>query len=176
MTLLFDTETTDLITNSLVAKKNQPHVVEFYGVHIDEDGNKVGELSLLIKPPISMPEEARRITGIDDAMLSSAPAFRDVSQAISEFITKADVVVAHNLSYDRSMIDTEFSRLGTSIDWPKRQICTVEETEWIKGYRLSLKALHEHLFGEEFSGAHRAQVDVEAMVRCFIKLRKEGTI
>jgi len=52
----------------------------------------------------------------------------------------------------------------------------VQETEWIKGHRLSLSALHEELFGEPFSGAHRARVDVDALTRCFNELRQRGDI
>jgi DNA polymerase III epsilon subunit-like protein len=72
----------------------------------------------------------------------------------------------------------ELVRLGLhrKFPWPPRHICTVESTMQIKGHRLHLANLHEHLFGEKFAGAHRAMVDVEALTRCFIKLVQDGEI
>jgi hypothetical protein len=57
------------------------------------------------------------------------------------------------------------------VKWPRR-ICTVEQTQHIKGFRLNLSGLHEFLFGEKFSGAHRAKVDVAALVRCSSEMFK----
>jgi hypothetical protein len=73
------------------------------------------------------------------------------------------------------MIDTEFNRIGMKIDWP-RTICTVEETICIRGYRLSLTELHKEFCGEPFEGAHRAMVDVRALLRCVEKLYDRGFI
>jgi DNA polymerase-3 subunit alpha len=77
------------------------------------------------------------------------------------------------------MLSLEFRRLGMLeevIKWPVIRICTVEQTEWYKGYRLSLTALYEELFGEPFPDAHRARVDVQALTRVFLELRKREEI
>jgi len=42
----------------------------------------------------------------------------------------------------------------------------VEQTQHLKGHRLSLGDLHDLLLGERFSGAHRARADVMALARC----------
>jgi hypothetical protein len=74
------------------------------------------------------------------------------------------------------MVDIEFERLGRKAPWPPRKVCTVEATVHLLGYRLSLQNLHKHLFGENFDEAHRAKVDVEALVRCCVELRKREVI
>jgi DNA polymerase III epsilon subunit-like protein len=80
-------------------------------------------------------------------------------------------VIAHNLSYDRDMLNIEFQRLGHFIAWPPG-LCTVEQSVHYKGYRLNLTGLHEYLFGQPFAGAHRARPDVEALTRCCVEMFK----
>ena len=175
-TLIFDTETTALVPNSLIDEKHQPHVTEFYGRIIDENGEQLSELGFLCNPGVPIPAVAARITGLTDEILKDEPAFDTFEGRVRSLIAEADEVVAHNLSYDKFVIDTELSRIGKAADWPAVQICTVEETEWHQGYRLNLGALHEHLFGEPFSGAHRAKGDVDALTLCFLELRERGDL
>lgn len=175
-TLVFDTETTALISNSLLKDQYQPHVIEFYGCLIDGKGKKIDELDSLIDPGKPIPEEVTRITGIKQGDIDGCPKFSELAESIIALIESSDTVVAHNLSYDMSVIDFELKRLGKKVHWPKSLICTVEQTEHIFGFRLNLSALHEHLFGEPFSGAHRAKVDVEALTRCYLKLKNAGEI
>lgn len=174
----FDTETTGLIENVTVKDDKLPEVIDFYGCLFDIDTGKiVDEVDLLIRPTIAkkLPEETIEITGIDDAMLKGKKQFKDVADSIAALIQKAPIVAAHNAAYDKEVLDIEFSRVGGGIDWP-RIICTVEQTMHFKGHRLSLTALHEHLFGEAFQDAHRARTDVTAMVRCIVELVKRGEL
>ena len=90
-------------------------------------------------------------------------------------IEGADEVVAHNLAFDKAMLDFEFMRLDTELKWPA-MICTVEATRHLKGHRLNLMALYEMLFSERFTEAHRAENDVRALARCFLKLRENGAV
>lgn len=178
--VVFDTETTDLLANSVIAEKHRPHIIEFYAMALAwEDGAwaKVGELEFLAKPPFEISAETTRITGIKPEDLVGAPAYREKAQDVADFLSGADMVVAHNLSFDMEVTDTEQRRAtGAPIDWPANKLCTVEATEHLKGYRLNLSALHELLFGEPFAGAHRARVDVEALGRCFVELWARGEI
>ena len=174
--LLFDWETTGLIDSHLVPHKRQPHGIEFYGCLADLSTGEISEeLDLLIKPPIPVSEEITRITGLDDATLADAPAMFHVFPQIQTLIERAPIAMAHNLSYDKELTDLEAERLQTSVSWP-RLLCTVEATIHIKGFRLSLTALHEHLFGETFPAAHRARNDVMAMKRCVVELYRLGEI
>lgn len=176
-TLIFDTETTDLVSNTLLALEHQPRIVEFYGIVVDENGDDVQEVDFLCNPGIPLPEITTRITGLVDADLADKPRFAAMADTVRNLIEGCDAVVAHNLSYDKFVVECEYQRINQPPpDWPKRKICTVEATEWYKGYRLSLTNLHLHLFGEPFKDAHRAKTDVDALKRCFIEMRNRGDV
>lgn len=174
----FDTETTGLIENVTVKDDKLPEVIDFYGCLFDVDTGKiVDELDILIKPTIAkkLPQETIDITHITDDMLKDKKQFSHWHKNIQIFINTAPVVAAHNAAYDKEVLDIEYNRLDQTIKWP-RIICTVEQTMHLKGYRLSLSALHELLFNESFVDAHRAKTDVQAMVRCIVELIKREEI
>lgn len=175
-TLIFDTETTGLIDNSVLPIKHQPQIIEFFGHIIDPEGNVIEELEFFCDPGKKLEPIITRITGIKSEDLVGHPPFSEFAPAVCALIGRSDSVVAHNLSYDWALVNMEMERCGMKAEWPLTRICTVEETEWYKGHRLSLSALHEHLFGEVFEGAHRARQDVEALTRCFVELRKRGDV
>lgn len=175
--LILDTETTDLIYNRSVKMNKLPYVIEYYGAVINlANGEILSEIDTLVKPPISIPDVSKDITGITDEMVASAKPFGEIATMIRDQIEACPLVIAHNASFDQEMIDIEFERLGqTKIAWPQL-ICTVEATAYMKGFRLSLSALHEHLFGSKFSDAHRAKPDTQALIRCVVELNKRGVL
>jgi DNA polymerase-3 subunit alpha len=175
--LVFDTETTGLISNSLRPLDKQPRVIELYALLLDDDGwEEVGNFYSLVNPGVAVPEIVTKITGITEEKLRGAPTFGEVFPSFDELVRSADAVVAHNLSYDVAIVDFECARLGKSMRWPARRVCSVESSESIKGYRLNLQALHEHLFGVGFESAHSAEADVRATARCYCELIERGEI
>ena len=163
---IFDTETTGLLGNSLKKDKAQPSLIEFAGVHF-EDGEVVFEMDFLCSVAFPLDPKIIKITKIDDAMLKSEPPFDAYVEAITSFFEECDGMIAHNLYFDRTILEIAFRKIGKPpITFPKRQICTVEATEYLKGYRLKLLDLHEELTGEPFTEAHRAMKDVQALTRC----------
>lgn len=173
--LIFDTETTGLIKNSVVKIEKQPKVIEFFGAIWDDETGEIEEHGFLINPGCKIPPEIVKITSITDEMVKESPTFFEVSEKIKALIESVDFVVAHNLAFDKVALTFEFVRGGFAVKWP-RGICTIEATEHINGYRLKLSALYEHLFGESFDGAHRADADVRALVKCYQRLHEDGTI
>lgn len=174
--LIFDTETTGLIDNTLKPLDKQPHVIEFYGMLVDRDTFEIKcDLDLLIKPPVTITPEITKITTITNEMVADAPVMSEVCTQILDIMGRADRWVAHNLAYDLQIMKFEAQRLGKTLTIPSL-LCTVEQTEFLKGHRLSLSDLHEYLFGETFKGAHRAKVDVQALYRCYVELRKRDLI
>ena len=174
--LIFDTETTGLIENRSVKLTAQPHVIDFYAALVDlRTGEIEKEWDYLIKPPKPITAEITGITGITNEMVDGKPDFAHYAPFIKQAIQEAPLVIAHNLSFDKEMIDLEFERLGQVLTWPSLS-CTVEATIHLKGFRLTLSALHELLFGQSFSGAHRAKHDVAALIRCAVELAKRGEI
>lgn len=193
--VVFDTETTGLIDNSAVPLKRQPHIIELCAVRIDLDGEgwsyegedwitfRDGRLksapmfsSLFYHP--KLPEETAGITGIDQQMVNLAPKFAQKFAELQQFFFGSQVMVGHNLSYDRDMLMIELRRLDAAarFPWPPRHICTVEATEPEEGFRLGLNDLHERLTGARFSEHHRAEPDTRATARCFMELVKAGKI
>lgn len=178
--VIFDTETTDLIHNSLQPLKNQPRVIEFFALTVETDDGyqavEVGSLSFRCNPGVPIHSKVTKITGISDDDVKGLPKFSAHAEQVIQTLSGADLVVAHNLSYDQAVIDFEFERIGGSLAfWPKG-ICTVESTEHFKGHRLNLAALHSELFGEAFENAHSAEADVRATARCFLELLRRGEV
>lgn len=174
--LILDTETTNLIANRSKKIDKQPHIIEFYACDYDLSGDiMLSEYDALIKPPIKISGEITKITKIDNSMVEDKAPFANHADKIAALIEKSKIVIAHNASFDQEMIDIEFERLGRKLKWPKL-LCTVEATLHLKGFRLSLTALHDILFGKGFPEAHRAKHDVEALTRCCVELHKRGEI
>lgn len=174
---VFDTETSGLIDTHRIPLAKQPSIIEFYGALIDPlSGDKFSEIDRLIKPPKAISDEIVKITGITNEMLEAAPAFGFVADDIKKAIEAADLVIAHNLSFDMEITDLEFERLGGKVVWPRMRICTVEQTVHLKGHRLKLMDLHELLFKRKFEEAHRARNDVEALITCVVELYRRGEL
>jgi DNA polymerase III subunit epsilon len=174
--LVIDTETTGLVANHTIRLDRQPEVVELYMCDLDlETGRVEDRFDGFFRPANGVQDETTKITGITWDMVSAAPTFKEKAAAIKEIVEGAPTVIAHNCSYDVEMLTIEFERLGIKVAWPPL-ICTVEQTMHLKGFRLSLSALHELLFGEKFDGAHRARVDVAALCRCATELYGRGLL
>lgn len=170
--LFFDTETTGLLGPELLAIDAQPQIIEFFGHVWDSETDEiVAEVDFLAKPNGPLDPIITKITGLKDSDLKLAAPFGVYADKVQGLTNKADAVVGHNLAFDIGIVNAEFSRLQRTFNWPKIKVCTVAETEHVMSYRLSLTALHEYLFDQPFSGAHRAREDVEALTKCWKELR-----
>lgn len=174
--LVFDTETTDLIENSARPLSKQPHIIEFFGQLVEDDGTVLEELEFLCDPGEPLRDVITKITKLTDADLKGKPVFGEYFDKIQALMTKADAIVAHSLSFDTQMLGFEGMRANNMFHGPEIKICTLEATMHFKGWRLSLAKLYEHLFDETFEGAHRAKVDTQALTRCYLELRKRGVV
>jgi DNA polymerase III epsilon subunit-like protein len=183
--LVLDTEATGLVSSRLLKQEQLPEVIEFYGAYVTfKKSGKYQiekELELLIKPTRMIQEHKQgrqniaKITGINNAMLKDAPAFKDVATTIFKFIEAAPLVIGHNISYDEEVLNIEAERLQRTIQWP-RKLCTVESTIYIRSDRLKLVDLYAMLFPEEKYTPHRAKPDTHALIKCCAMLHKQGVI
>lgn len=173
---IFDLETTALIKNSGMDIDKQPRIFEFYGELIEDDGTKVDELYFMCNPGVKLNPDVRRITGVTDEDLAGLPPFSSYALPVKSFFSGAGVIVAHNLSYDLAILQFEMRRCSTEFVAPGIKVCTVEATEFLCGFRLSLTDLHMHLFNQPFYGAHSAKGDTQALVKCYVELMKRGII
>lgn len=173
--VLFDTETTGLLLPDNAPIESQPSIIEFFGVAIDEDFNIIDSVDELIYPGELVTDEITRITGIKNSQLDGKPMFYDVREAITELFKDSDLEVAHNLAFDRAMLENEYTRLDETFSGSKDGLCTVEAWKDKFGNRISLGMLHRKLFKKDFK-AHRAKEDVYALVRVFNELISIGVI
>ena len=169
--VVFDTETTGLIENRVLALDYQPHVIDVYAAEIDlADGRVLREFGSLVRPPIAIPEAIINYTRITPDMVRAAPRFAEVLPRLRAIIEAAAVVYAHNAHFDVEVLDVEVARLRADpIRWPT-VMCTIEQTSYFRGHRMTLGDLHSFLFGEKFAEGHRAQVDATALARCVVEL------
>lgn len=177
--IIFDTETTGLLKASIVDLDKQPKIIEFAAIKLnDETLEEMDRIEFLVHPGESLPKEIVKITGITDDKLKNAKNFEYHYEKLVDFFLGERFLFAHNISFDMGMLKNDLARIGraTQFPYPPRQICTVNQTMQIKGYRLKLGILHHYLFGEDFKEAHRAMNDVEALTRCVIKLIKDKSI
>ena len=176
--IITDTETTGLTKPIPTDIQFQPFMTEIYACKINEKFEFIEEFETFVKPPLPQTKEIIKITGIDDAMLKDAPTFAQVYPRLYDFFCGVDVVVGQNIGFDINIIHYELMRhdWDKKFCYPKRQICTIEASYHYKNKRMKLSDLHEFLFGEGFSNAHRAKSDVMATTRCFVELCRRGDI
>ena len=130
------------------------------------DGHEViDQFISLVNPEKPIQPFVVKLTGINNAMLRSAPKFFEVAKRIIE-MTEGCVVVAHNASFDYRILKTEFRRLG--YDFKKQTLCTVELSKKLipdqESYSLGklVRAL-----GIPMADRHRASGDALATVKLF---------
>lgn len=130
------------------------------------DGHEVVDQFIsLVNPEIPIQPFVVKLTGINNAMLRSAPKFFEVAKRIIE-ITEGCIVVAHNASFDYRILQTEFRRLG--FKFQKQTLCTVElSKKLLPGHpSYSLGKLVRAL-GIPMADRHRASGDAMATVKLF---------
>jgi DNA polymerase III epsilon subunit-like protein len=175
---IWDTETTGLLKPNAVSVKEQPHIIEFFGVQINENFEIQKEVEMLINPQIPLPEIITKITHITDDMLEKKNDFALSYRDIAGVFLGSDVSVAHNISFDDTMLANELLRIDKLINfpWPVHHVCTVQKSMSIRGHRLKLTELHEWATGKPLVDAHRAKQDVYGLVRCFHAMVEKGLI
>lgn len=143
---------------------NQEGITEI-AIYKFDGHDVVDQFISLVNPEIPIQPFVVKLTGINNAMLRSAPKFYEVAKRIIE-ITEGCVVVAHNASFDYRILQTEFRRLG--YDFKKPTLCTVELSKKIipdlPSY--SLGKLVRSL-GIPMADRHRASGDAMATVKLF---------
>lgn len=170
-TLVFDTETTGLPLHAKAPLRKQPQCIEFGAVLLAGDGSILREYNQLIDPGVPLEAVITKITGITDADLVGMPKFPDVLGAIAELFAEADCAVAHNLAFDRSIVEFELARIdGAVFTWPAQMLCTVEATmaEW--GRRPKMLELYAATLGRPLAQTHRALDDAKALAEIVVAL------
>lgn len=175
--LFFDTETTGFPSESKPIQ-----IVQIAAIlqRVDGDRRVLGEINLIVKPTIPIPQEVIDIHGIDDQLAERFGV--SVSYAESSFIQlleMADVVVAHNIDFDEK---------ATRNAWPaaypllasKQHYCTMLNAVYFdipkrhagKSKWPKLSDAYRYFFGKDFENAHDAMADVRACRDIYFAINK----
>jgi len=180
---IFDLETTGLLKPEIAKLEYQPRIIEIYGFIFDgliglQHGSQLNDdaINYLVDPERKIPNDVIKTTGITNKMVREAPLFEDIADEVIEFIEQCDRLVAHNVMFDKSVLDYELIRLDKDIKWPEL-ICTVEHTEFLFGKRPTLSDLYRFCTKQDPpKNIHRAKADVRMLEQCYVYLLEEGMI
>jgi DNA polymerase-3 subunit epsilon len=190
--LIFDTETTGLPPKNTPTNQTDkwPHIVQLSWVIYNDETGQVEEekdniISLGTHIPISA--ESTAIHGITSEISRAKGVPIDV--ALFDFklaVNRCGKIVAHNLEFDKNMIQVEFYRARIFNNmFPPVGYCTMKQGTpicklvkvWDDGTTSfkypKLVELYYALFGADApapEGLHNAKVDVELCLKCYVKM------
>ena len=177
LALVFDTETTGLWQKRLpLTHASQPRLVQL-GCILADAHHTHAVVSLIVRPDdFDVPEDAAAIHGFrtEYARRVGVP-LESALGLFQSLVNGADVLVCHNVEFDKNVLLRELSAVGLGNLFAGREFaCTMKlatpvckmlpmrfgEYKWP-----SLKEAYQLAFGEELDGAHDAFKDAKATLR-----------
>jgi DNA polymerase III epsilon subunit-like protein len=166
---------------------NWPRLVQIAWCAFDSQHRELESASHIIRPDgFEIRPDSTAIHGItQDQALAEGLPIQEVLGELQRIAAGATSVIAHNASFDGSVIAAEYVRLRKMPPFlPKDMVCTMEaSTDFCRlpggprGYKWPrLDELYAKLFEASFDGAHDAGVDAKACADCFFELQKRGVI
>jgi DNA polymerase III epsilon subunit-like protein len=180
MILVFDTETTSTY--------NDARIMQLAFKVVDLEGKTLHEKAAYIHPgenDFKVNPFAFAVHKITQEMcVSMGEPIKDVLEEFFTYAGKSNVVVAHNLEFDRRMVNQELklNNLKGMVPSGIRFYCSMQGTKALVGATdklgrrkaPKLAELHRFLFDSDFEGAHNAFHDVEATTKCVLELYNRG--
>jgi DNA polymerase-3 subunit epsilon len=135
-------------------------IIEIGFVEVDQQG--VREWSSLVNPGVPVSDFITGLTGIDSAMVASAPRFEQLAPLVLEKL-RGRLFIAHNARFDYTFLKREFKRLG--IDFRATNLCTVKLSRKLfpEHHRHSLDALLARYAITVIGDRHRALADAQVL-------------
>lgn len=167
---ILDAETTGLTKHPDARPEVQPRIIELGILVIDAQGTEYGEMNELVNPGEAITDEITKITGITNDDLQGLPGIGAHWDRAMNLFSKADLLIAHNLPFDLTLLELEARRLGLPLDKvPPIKFCTVAENMPLFGRRVKLTQLYEAVTGEKLAQSHRAIDDVRALAEIVLQ-------
>lgn len=186
MEVVIDTETTGLTRLSFANKLNYkkwPRMVQIAWALIDDGGIARHDNAIIRPDGFEIPKQATQIHGITHELaLTGGEDLDQQLKTLNHVMQEADTVIAHNLSFDLGVIESEALRLDYKMQIPDKRYCTVQlGRSYLRqahgrkqgGYP-KLGDLYETLFGFSYGRKHNAQTDVIACCHIFTRLKQLG--
>lgn len=141
-------------------------IVLHNGIEVEE------RFETLINPGIPIPKYITYLTGINDAMLASAPSFEEVAMHIFRLLSNK-LFIAHNVNFDYTFLKHHLQTYG--FDWTPKKLCTLKLSRKVfPGYlRYGLGHICRTL-EIPINNRHRAGGDANATSILFERILKHG--
>lgn len=163
--IVLDTETTGL------DPADGHRIVEIGAVELNNHMPTGRHFHEYINPERPMPEEAFAVHGLGDDFLRTKPVFARVSQAFTEFVGEARLVI-HNAGFDMKFLNAELTRLNMPTLPMTQALDTVAlARRRFPGAPASLDALCRR-FGIDNTARtlHGALLDAEILAEVYLEL------
>ncbi|MCK5604471.1 3'-5' exonuclease [Candidatus Pacearchaeota archaeon] len=187
-TIIFDTETTGLPLKGDQPLEMEPHIVEFGAIYLDDDHSVIRTVNQLLNPgdkiwddkiknfTDKLPPITTKITGITDADLVGKPTFSEFLPFLHYFFEGADLIVAHNMQFDKKLLEFEIQRVFEdrspymgNFPWPEHIVCSMLEYQHQFGKWPKLTEMYSKIMGKPLEQTHRAIDDVNALHEILVK-------
>lgn len=196
--LVFDTETTGLQVGKNPSYRETdkwPHIVQMSFILYDTLINKILESHdyiISIPESVTISAESQAIHGISSAVCRrKGVPIKDVLYRFKQCQNIADLLVAHNLSFDKRVIlascvrenmyyplfnlqTKEYCTMKRTVDIP---IIVKRNSRGVYNKYPTLTQLHQYLFnGNSPKNLHDSYADILICLRCYIKLEHKYDI
>lgn len=187
MKLFFDTETTGLPSyNKPLNDISQPHICQLGMLVTNDEGASISQVDVLVKPEgrFVITPQLTAIHGIDMAMCEKdGLPIRDILDTFEKTAFHCDTWVAHNLKFDRMLLDIQFARNNMILPSPLAHECTMLASQSIirlkgkYGYKWpKLSEAYEYYFKKPLENAHNAIHDVIACKDVYFEMKRLGQL
>ena len=196
--LIFDVETTGLLPRNIeLTQKNIdlfPNIVQFSWIIYDSNNNTISNINdHIIKLNQDIPEETIKIHGItNEKMKNDGVDIGIVLNLFTKDMLDSDILVAHNINFDKSMIAIEYLK-NNRINWIGRHrkyeyctmkrslnICNIYKKNEYTGERTKkypkLMELHYYWFKTIPNNLHNSLIDVFVCFRCYYQMEYKSDI
>jgi len=191
--LIFDTETTGLPIGrnpSIYDTQKWPHILQLSYIVYDSETNDIITVEddyIRIHDDVVIEPGSQKIHNISkELLIERGIPIQDALYKFNTFTTQSDLLVGHNVSFDKRMVIVEGIRNKIKMNVDDTyctmrnsvELCKIER-EWPDGNKYfkypTLSELYEELFKITPKNTHNALIDILICMRCFVKieLRKD---
>lgn len=164
--IIFDVETTGL--NFL-----EDRLIEIGAVKL-KNMQVVDKFDIFVNPERNIPSKITELTSITDDMVKDAPKTKEALEKFFEFCGENPVLIAHNASFDTTMIDNSCKRVGLSKEYTYIDTLVLAQSIVTDISRYKLNYLVKYFKLGKFNH-HRASDDAYILSKVYMELIKLAT-